>query len=427
MKKINVKVLFLLIFVGLYVVYTSIPKKQYEQGLACYNIEDYVCAAKNMQVVLKYNSNNLDARYYYVKSLSALGPNYYREKILYNFATCKIDDSAKTVANNTLANWYKEIMHYYPYNYIDQVLSGKNIIRWNKETFPLQVYIEENNNVPKHFKTAVTSAFNKWANSIDFLSFKLTQNPDNAQIILNFENTPKNNCDQVGCHYTTGYTIPIITHKTLKQMHITLYDKDLRGEYVPENKLYKTAIHEIGHALGIMGHSYDKEDIMYSEEKKEDVYTKYKSDVHSLSEADKNTIKLLYRLEADITNTEENKINLIYSPLIIGQSNERLNNKIHELEVYIRKAPEVAAGYINLGGLYAENDDFIKAKNYLEMGLKYANIDKDKYAIYYNLAYVYYRIKDYSQALNYCKKAQNINSTPQVLELMKAINSELKN
>ena len=49
-------------------------------------------------------------------------------------------------------------------------------------------------------------------------------------------------------------------------MTITIYDKDANGSYFSDRQLYNTVLHEIGHALGIMGHSYSTDDLMYMAE-----------------------------------------------------------------------------------------------------------------------------------------------------------------
>ena len=425
MKKINFAIAIIFVTAILFFAYSLLPEIYYDKGLKCYNNKDYSCSANYMDKVLKFSANNLDAKYYLVKSISALGPSYEREKLLYKFANSTKNDSAKTVAKNTLSDWRKEILKLYPDNYIDQAVSGKNIIRWSNDSFPLKVYLGKFENTPENFKQTVISAFNKWARTIDFIDFQFINNPDDANIIVQIENTPDNNCDNGECKYTTGFTAPVTNQNILKQMKITIYDKTLNGDYVSQNKLYETSLHEIGHALGIMGHSYNPDDNMFSMEQGTNIYTQYRSDVHYLSTADKATIKLLYKLKADITDKPEDNSNLIYPQLIIGTQEDRINKKAEELETYIRQAPEIAAGYINLGGLYAENEEYDKAIHYLQKGLEHAKTPDDKFTLFFDLAYVYYRTEDYAQAEIYCKKAAQIKESDELSNLMTAIKSNV--
>ena len=87
-------------------------------------------------------------------------------------------------------------------------------------------------------------------------------------------------------------------------MTIILYSKDPFGNFFSDKELYNTILHEIGHALGIMGHSYSSEDLMYmATDNDSNFYAPYRSSFQYLSSKDINTIKLLYKMFPDISNT----------------------------------------------------------------------------------------------------------------------------
>lgn len=78
------------------------------------------------------------------------------------------------------------------------------------------------------------------------------------------------------------------------EVKIGISDGILHQNYMDEDEVYHTVLHEIGHALGL-GHSPFESDIMY---------TPHRYGVVSLSSADKLTLKWLYKLAVGTTASE---------------------------------------------------------------------------------------------------------------------------
>lgn len=209
-------------------------------------------------------------------------------------------------------------------------------------------------------------------------------------------------------------------------MTIVLYSKDPFGNYFSDKELYNTILHEIGHALGIMGHSYSSEDLMYmTSDNDNSFYAPYRSSFQYLSSKDINTIKLLYKLIPNITNTpleEFNKKGLIYAPVILGTSSQISTRKLKEAQNYIKNAPNLAGGYIDLAIAYTELNKNREALKALEKALELAKSDNEKYMVNYNLAVLNMNENNLEAASAYAKAAKELYNSEEVKELITNIN-----
>ena len=401
------------------------PKILFWRGKALFEDQKYTSALGYFNKALIFKHDNRDYRYYFVKTLANLKPTYKVQKAMYKFANDDKDDSASILAHDKITEWKRNIHSNIGDNYIEQAPSDANIIRWNKNSFPLKVYIDSKNltGLPDYYTSAVSRALSQWDKSVDFVSFKTTEKKNNAQIIIQFDKMPDNICDNNGvCKFVVGYTSPKISGHRLKNMKITIYDKNPAGEYFSDKEVYNTVLHEMGHALGIMGHSYSTDDLMYLQTQGNDIFTPYREDFHYLSGNDVNTLKLLYMLEPTITDKPyTSKKGLIYTPVILGSREEIAQKKVEEAKDYINSSPDIAVGYINLAGAYADLKEYKKALDALQSALDTANTDNEKFIIYYNYAYIYMNMKKYDAALEYAELAQRIQPSQDVTELISII------
>ena len=209
-------------------------------------------------------------------------------------------------------------------------------------------------------------------------------------------------------------------------MKIVLYTTDPNGNFFSDKEMYNTILHEIGHALGIMGHSYSTEDLMYmsTDSATNSYYAPYRSSFQYLSAQDISTIKLLYKMLPTITNVPQKDIKtngLIYSPIILGTSNQISLRKLKEAQNYIKNAPDIAGGYIDLGIAYAELKKYSEAVKALNKAEELAKSDGDKYIIYYNLAVINMNHNKLDLASKYATDAQNITNNDDTKELLSNI------
>lgn len=397
----------------------SIGKTKFDQG-------DYISAQYYLKQSLLIKPDNKDYRYYYVKTLLELPATYDVQMKIYKFAQQDIEDSATIIANQQLIDWKQEIMEEYGNNYIEQAPQDSDIIRWNKKSFPLKIYIENDVNIPDYYRSAIAKALNQWDKAFDFVSFTNANNSADAKIHFLFKDLPKDVCNGSSCLYVVGHTTPTIKNNTLHKMTITLYKTNPKGTFYTDAEVYNVILHEIGHALGILGHSYSTEDLMYQQTTSYNpLFSRFRNEYQYLTGSDINTLNLLYRLKPTITDRIDfNKSNLIYTPIVLGNSQQMLNKKIAEYKRYIDKMPHIATGYINLAAAYSEAKEYNKAIYSLKKGIEVANSKDEKYMIYYNFAVIYMKLNERVRALEYAGLASSIKNTDEVRELIGVIQNK---
>lgn len=412
----------LLIAVG--IVFKFMPDFYFWQGRDFYKKQDFVKAHKSLQKAYSLNKYNKDIRYYYAKTLTNLTPNLTVQKAVFELATSKQEDSAQQVAENQISLWRSNVLRKIGDNYIEQVPFDKGVLRWDESRFPLKIIInnQSGQELPPYYLEEITKAFEQWQTSSGFITFATTQKIHNADIIINIEPTPSDMCSEKNCKYVVGFTTPSIKGENLKNMTITLYTKDAYNNFFSDKELYNTILHEIGHALGIMGHSYSTEDLMYmATDNSDGFFAPYRSSFQYLSQQDLNTVRLLYKLIPDICNTPINKLDIkgkIYAPIILGTSEEISSRKIKEAKNYIKNAPNLPGGYIDLGIAYAELNKYGDAKRAMKKALELAKSNDDKYLIYYNLSVINMNSNNLEDALTNAENARLISENEDVKELI---------
>jgi hypothetical protein len=172
-----------------------------------------------------------------------------------------------------------------------QNVENKNF-RWKTGTRFITVYFKPGNPSdgwkPENIDI-VKQAFSAWQNSgvIPF-QYQYTDNPKKTDITVEWIAGPfESDTTKLGlCQHRT-FSDKLINLNITLALHSPLDNKPL----LSDGYLYAVALHEIGHSLGITGHSSNPQDVMYKA-----------SFVEQLSARDLETVKAIYQKEAPAYN-----------------------------------------------------------------------------------------------------------------------------
>ena len=413
-------ILFVLLFLSLGLLWY---KNTHQAEIASY-LGDYYFKKNDMlkaqqfyEKAFELGANDTKQRDLYVNSIINSPMNTDSQEKLVKFIQLPSNDGAKLKAEYFLYDFKREIHRKYPGNYISQAPFNQKIIRW--DNMPITYNFVKNSYTPEYFTQEVENAFTEWEKLTDH-KLLFTREENNPNIIISFnENNP---ADEEAKKYVVAYTIPEIESNMLKSAEIKFYLKEPDGEYYSPNQVYNTALHEIVHALGFMGHSYERENIMYLSK---DSVSVMKDVRETPTEADIMTVELLYKIKPDISNTKKTKGE--YIPyLVLGNQEEVNTAKTKEAKHYIRKAPSLPIGYIDLAESYAAKKEYSKAIKALEQAERLADTEDVKYIVYYNMGVVYYYIDHIELAENYVERAMKIQKTEELEYLLAEIYTKNK-
>ena len=174
------------------------------------------------------------------------------------------------------------------------------VTKWSLNRFPLKVFVQSESDAAKvpgyrpEYRQVLVDGFEEWARALGRKSFVFVDRIELADITCRWTNNPALLRNPAECGETIQYSAP---GRPISKAEITMLTQayfDVWNKTISPNCMHTICVHEIGHALGIRGHSPNFEDIMFVGNNKND-------DRRSLTTRDIKTIKHLYRPDVQLS------------------------------------------------------------------------------------------------------------------------------
>ncbi len=339
-------------------------------------------------------------------ALSNVPFTYNVQKQLYDISIKDDDSSGELIATGVLKDFKSNVLGRVGDNYIQYASNGGQVVRWNLNSFPLRYYVESEVAIMNYFIDAVDSSFREWTNASGGLfTFKKVMNPSDADIIVTFNDRDDSEaCETTSCEYSVGTTVPDIRNGQLKKMDITINTKNNLKKFFSRAEVETVITHEVGHALGIWGHSDYPGDIMYYSTADNFGFKSSKQ----ISNRDINTMRFLYALVPDTINAQlavGEKESLGCASVFVNNIGESNSENIRRIKSYILNTPNDVSLWIDLAEEYGESGQYLLSIDVLKRATNIAKDTPSLSVIYYNIASNYYYIGRYKEALDNAQTA----------------------
>lgn len=361
----------------------------YNAGLSAYKKGNFSQSSLNFEHAIKFTPENVNARYYLAQAylmqnrISDAKNQYTRIILLFPTSEAAVL-SQKGIslilksAPKGASDSSSDDLQKYKDNYLSYIITdNQKAHRW--KSFPVSVYIE-----PKKQKFAVQKSFEQWQEKTgNLVNFKFVSSAQNAQILVMFKNQLETTSTKES--YIAGYSKPYYQGDNIikSEIRILAVDPETKQE-VPDDFVAFTALHEIGHSLGLNGHSPNPDDVMSSSAS---------DPKSSLTQRDINTLTMFYKLNENA-----------YVSRYEGTTDLKLQQAIEAT----KKTPDKSVVWGNLGDIYRGKKMYAEAiKNYQ----KAVSIEPDKAEGYSLLGATYLQTGDSKSAFSNMKKACDLDSS----------------
>ena len=294
-------------------------------------------------------------------------------------------------------------------SYFRNVCKNGRLIRWNKNSMPLQVYIEDSTSVPAYYREVVMSAYQAWQRASEGLvRFEFVESPSEADMKCYFKNNDNKN--SIGVHAFS------VNGSAITDSNIIFNKTDNKGYSHDSKQLFSSALQEIGHSLGLTGASPSIYDVMYP------IGTKFNTEI---TPRDLKTLALLYSVVPDVTNeplTTEQKAQLFTATEILATLNVPVTDETN-LEEFV---PADVASHLALAEQYRKRAEYTKAAKEYEIVAQTKTDRRSKSEVYYEIAVMYLDAEEYDNAKSCAEIAWATDENDLTITLPPLINYYMK-
>ena len=387
MKKILISLL-LILFMGT----SAYCYEYFDLGRSAYENGRYGQAKEYLQIAVRNKPKNITYRYYYALSLAQLGEVEAAAEQYQIIAmsspnssegmnSIRALDSLKKYFETKAGNFAlpdSDRGSYMPYI----ILENQNLKRWEKN--PINVYI-----IDASSQSIIEKAFSTWAEKSDgIVSFNFVPAKDLADITVSVTN-------KLPLVNSEGGLIPgsisiKYTDNNISHADIIIQDSDTKTkeEFSPD-KIYATALHMIGHAIGLNTHSESEKDIMYWELSDKNT---------SISKSDINTLKSLYNISSEAMQE-------------IHDNPTMTSIKLNKAKDYVSAYPQLPTAWSGLAAAYVSAGNYDQAVVAIQKAIE---LKPDDPSLYTQLGGFYTRLGNNNLALDAYKAAYDLDANNKV-------------
>jgi len=267
-------------------------------------------------------------------------------------------------------------------SYFRNVASSGKIIRWNKSTFPLKVYVQDTADVPEYYREVVMSAYLAWQRASEGLvSFEFVEDASDADMKCYFKNT--DNHKSIGVHSFT------VSGNKITASTIVFNKTDAKNHSLDSKQLFSSALQEIGHSLGLTGASPSIYDVMYP------IGTKFNTEITT---RDLKTLALVYSVKPDVTNvplSAAEQSQLFTVSEVLNTLNVPVTNDTKNLDEIV--ASDIAT-HLALAEQYRRRAEYDKAAREYQAVAQAKSDRRSKSEVYYEIAVMYLDAEEFDNA-----------------------------